>query len=401
MLETIREFAFDRLRNDAQEEGVTQRHAQFFRDFAVAAESGLAGPTMGASLERLAAEHANLRAAVAWFLGTGRTEDAALTAVALARYLEARGHYTEGRAWLSEALSRSSDLPLALRARAVYVLGRLADSQAEFAEAERLYREALARFEELGDDDGAVSALAELAWAALQQGRVDEALGIGDEALSRARELGDAATVAGALVNHAATLVELERFPEALDLYEESLVLRRELGEPRTAAISLSGIAWVALLNGDSARAQTAAQQAVELLRANADRQWIGAALHTIGAAALAERNLDRAAAFFLEGLEEARELGDKRLAPECLVGLAAVAAELGDASAAADLDALAEAFFDDTGVPPSPVAQSIKREQLAAAKAELGDALWESRRRARSASFDEASTVAAAFARN
>jgi predicted ATPase len=399
MLETIREFALERLFSTAWHEDVAQRHALLFRDLALSGEPGLAGPTMGDWLERLAAEHANLRAAVAWFLDARRTEDAALTAVALARYLEARGHYTEGRAWLSEALRRG-DLPLPLRAKAAYVLGRLADSQAEFPEAERLYREALSLFRELGDDEGAVAALIELAWATLLQGRVDEAGRIGDEALSRARELGDAVRVADALVNHAATLVERERFPEALALYEESLVLRRELGEPRAIAISLAGIGWVALLNGDSARAQIAAQQAVELMRANADRQWIGASLHTLGAAALAERDLDRAAAYFLEGLGEARELGDRRLAPECLVGLAAVAAEFGDAAAAADLDALAAAFFSDTGVLPSPVAQSIRREQLAAAKVELGEALWDSKYRAGSASFDEASALAAALAR-
>jgi predicted ATPase len=399
ILETIREFAFDRLQDTARHAELRERHALFFRDLARSAEPALAGPTMGVSLERLAADHANLRAAVSWFLDNRHAEDAALTALALARYLESRGHYTEGRAWVSEAVRRG-DLPPPVQAKATYVLGRLADAQAEYPEADRLYREALARFRELDDEEGAVAALTELGWALLQQGLVDDAGRIGDEALTRARELGDAAGVAGALVNHAATLVELERFPEALAHYEESLALRRELDEPRAVAISLAGIGWVALLTGDPARAQLASEQAVELMRANADRQWIGASLHTIGAAALAERDLDRAAAYFVEGLEEARELGDRLVAPECLVGLAAVAAELGNAEAAADLDAVATAFFSETGVSPSAVAQSIRREQLAAARRALGDALWESKHRARSASFDEASALAASFAR-
>jgi len=378
MLETIREFALERLQSDDERDDVAERHAEFFRDLALRAEPKLAGPTMGAWLERVAADHANVRDAVMWFLSAGRANDALQTAVALARYLEARGHFSEGRAWLAAALVLDPDVPAVVRGRATYVLGRLVDSQSEYPEAERLYREAVAIFRAESDDERAVDALVELPWVVLQQGRLEEADGLGENALSLARELGDAARIANALVNRAATLVELELYGEALRCYEESLELRRALGEARAIAISLASIGWTALLTGDLARARAASAEAVELMRANADRQWVGASLHTLGAVALAEHDLERASAYFMEALADARELGDRRGAQECLVGLAAVAAERGDAEAAARLDGLASRLFAATGAPPSAVAIAIRREQLAAARAQLGDERWD-----------------------
>jgi predicted ATPase len=377
MLGTIREFALDRLKDEAKFDDVSERQAAFFNDLALRAEPNLAGPTLGPWLERLAADHSNLRTAVEWCLAAGRADGALRTVVALARYLEARGHFAEGRTWLSEALGRDPDVPAALKARATYVLGRLVDSQADFAQARQLYEEALTTYRELGDREGAAEAMIELVWAVMQQGELAEACRLGEEALSLARDLGDPATIANALVNHGGTLVELGRYADGLRCYEESLALRRPLREARSIAISLGCIGWTSLLAGDLDRAKTAAGEAVELMRRNADRQWVGASLHTLGAVALAEGDVERAASLFLAALSDAEELGDRRAAPECLLGLAAVSAEQGKDEAAARLDGAAEALFAETGVAPSPVVVSIRREQLANARARIGDERW------------------------
>jgi hypothetical protein len=151
------------------------------------------------------------------------------------------------------------------------------------------------------------------------------------------------------------------------------------LREPRAIAISLGSIGWVSLLVRDLERAKAASEEAVELMKRNADRQWIGAALHTLGAVALAEGDVERAGALFLESLIEGAELGDPRTAAECLVGLAAFAAEErgGDDEVAGRLDGAADTLFDQTGIQPSPVASSLRRGQLADARARIGDERW------------------------
>ena len=398
MLETIHEFARDKLQATDELGAARERHAWFFHDLAVQAEPNLAGPTLGIWLERLAADHANLRAAVEWFLAADRPDAALTTAVALADYLEPRGLFAEGRRWLSEALARQQDVPAALHARATFVLGRLVDSQAEFGEARRLYEEALATYQGLGDPKGVAEATTELAWAVLQQGDLDEAQRLGEHALGLARELGDPVVIAGALVNHGATLLELGRHAEALGCFEESLALRRPLGEARAVAVSLACIGWASFVAGDLARARGASEEAVDIMRSNADRQWVAASLHTLGSVALAEGALGRAVSLFAEALADAREMGDRRAAQECLVGLSAVAALEGDDEAAARLDGAAEALFVETGLAPSPVAVSIRRDQLAAAKDRMGDERWERERDAgRRLSLDELAPYASA----
>jgi predicted ATPase/class 3 adenylate cyclase len=378
MLETIREYARERLAESGEARSVEAQHADCFLRLALRAESYLQGLTLGAWLEKLEADHAELRAAVEWHLAGERPEAALEMAIALGRYLEARSHFTDGRRWLSEALARQPDAEPLIRARATYILARLVDSQAEFATAARLYDEARSLYAELGYARGVTEATIELTWAILQQGDVRQAERMGAEGLALARKLDDSAVVSNALVNHAATLVELGRYPEAMECYEESLARRRTLNEPRAIAISIASIGWTSFLAGDYARAMTASAEALDLFRRNSDRQWVANTLHTLGAVALAEGDLARASLLFAEALEEATETGDRRTAAECLVGLAAVAAERRDDDLAARVLGAADAMFAATGVVASPLVGSIRAHQIARATDRVGRERWE-----------------------
>jgi non-specific serine/threonine protein kinase len=131
MLEPIRHYALDRLRESGEESVVRRRHALWYTRFAEEAEPELAGPDQGGWLDRLEAEHDNLRAALRWSLEGNEPEGGLSLATALWRMWDARGHMQEGRGWLQKALSTADDSPSAVRAKALNVTGAIAYQQGD------------------------------------------------------------------------------------------------------------------------------------------------------------------------------------------------------------------------------------------------------------------------------
>ena len=102
MLETIREYALDQLRAGGEEQQTARRHADFYANLVAQAEPELTRAKQAEWLERLAAEHANLLAALRWAKQTGNTELGLLLAARMWRFWALRGHFAEGRRWLED-----------------------------------------------------------------------------------------------------------------------------------------------------------------------------------------------------------------------------------------------------------------------------------------------------------
>ncbi|HWQ12287.1 MAG TPA: hypothetical protein VNL77_05775 [Roseiflexaceae bacterium] len=111
MLETIREYALERLTERGESVAAQRAHAAYFRDLAEHTEPLLHGPEQIAWLDRLDEEHANLRVALAWLLSVGDVSGALQLAVALAHFWYVRGHFGEGHAWLIRALQAVAQMP--------------------------------------------------------------------------------------------------------------------------------------------------------------------------------------------------------------------------------------------------------------------------------------------------
>jgi predicted ATPase len=130
MLETIREYAMERLIASHEAEAVRRAHAQYYMALAEEAEPKLVGNEQPAWLVRLEQEHDNIRAALTWALGgTDRggadVEIGARICAGYWRFWLIRGHLSEGRRWLEAALHEAQSLPPALRARTLNAAGRL------------------------------------------------------------------------------------------------------------------------------------------------------------------------------------------------------------------------------------------------------------------------------------
>lgn len=151
LLETVRQYAWERLVESKEEEWVRGRHRVFFLSLAESAEPQLTGPEQALWLKQLAAEHDNLSAALEWCL-QNKDEDGLRLAGTLWRFWQVRGFYSEGRAYLSKALSPEVTTGRTkIRAKALNGAGILARDQGHYKVARELHEQSLTIKRELGD----------------------------------------------------------------------------------------------------------------------------------------------------------------------------------------------------------------------------------------------------------
>jgi predicted ATPase len=173
-LETVRQYAWERLAESHEVTDLRRRHRDWFLEFAERAEPKLLGPEQVRWLERLEADHDNLRAALEWTRREQNTEFSLRLAGALHYFWFMRSNQSEGREWLEDALSRNEAVPARVRAKAVYAAGNMAWSGVanDRARAENLLNESLALFRELKDISGIAYALHALAHVARTRGEL-------------------------------------------------------------------------------------------------------------------------------------------------------------------------------------------------------------------------------------
>ena len=159
MLETIREFALERLAASGEEDRVRRRHAACFLALAERTEPAFYGPEQAATLALLTREHANLRGALAWALDAGELEVALRLAVALGRFWHVAGHLGERQRWLEQILERAGEVPAALRAKALRLLGDGAWDMGDSADAQHFYEQSLTYAEAARDPQCIAEAL--------------------------------------------------------------------------------------------------------------------------------------------------------------------------------------------------------------------------------------------------
>ena len=177
MLETIREFGVERLREAQEVEELQRRHAEFYAMLAEEAEPSFLRmlPTQAQWLVRLETEHANLRAALGWLLEGGDPSLGLRLAAAIWWFWHMRGHLGEGRTWLERALV-AVPLPAPLdRAKALAGAGMLMHYQGAEEQALALGEESLALFREIGDRAGTGRALCLLGAGSEDSGDYDRA----------------------------------------------------------------------------------------------------------------------------------------------------------------------------------------------------------------------------------
>jgi predicted ATPase/transcriptional regulator with XRE-family HTH domain len=384
LLETLREYAWQRLVGRGDAEASRERHAAFFLSLAERAEPELRGAEQRAWLAVLAQEHDNLRAALQWTLEREEAELGLRLAGAVWWFWWVRGHQSEGRRWLERLLALSGcggATQPALRAKALNGAGVLAYDQGDYGRATALLDESLVLYRDLGDQRGTAWALHSLAFVPRDQGDYRRAGALLEESLVLFRELGDIAGTAWALHSLARVLRDQGDFTRAVGLYTESLALFRDVGDDGGIAWALSRLELALRPQGDFVRARALLDESLELFRDQNDRRGIAWSFLELGLVERDQGNYGRAAPLLKESLARYRDLGDKHGMAQLVGELAALACAQGQPERAARLFGAAHALFAAIGARLPPPEQAAHERSLAAARARLGDtafaAVW------------------------
>jgi predicted ATPase/class 3 adenylate cyclase len=226
MLETIREYAGERLNGDWDGDETRRRHAEYFLGLAEGSERDIVAQD-AAGLDRLDLEHDNIQAALRWSIERDEAERGMRAATSIWRFWLLRGHLTVGRTWVDRLLAVPGEQS-PVRARAHGAAGSLAYWQQDVAETERHYGEALAMFRDLGDRPGIARALYDLAYLPYVRGTGwDESIEVLREAVELFEELGDLENAAKARGDMAYFTMLLGDLEGALPLLEQALARAR------------------------------------------------------------------------------------------------------------------------------------------------------------------------------
>ena len=362
MLETIRQYAVERLAGAGEEEQARRRHAGHYAAVAEQAIAQLHGPGHLAALDRLEAEHDNLRAALSWSLDQPAGpagDDRAAVGLRLARALGAfwyqRGHVPEGRRWLERAIGLAPDDAAAPLAGAAYWLGVMLDEQGEPEAALQYEERSLAIWRELGDRDEQARVLSRLGLIHWHLGHVDTTRSLLEDSVAVAREIGDDLILSIALTNLGLIESHAGNPGRAAHAIRESLTLDRKRGDTFIAVRHQHALASVSLRAGRVLEAST-------LLAATSD--FVASCGSTL---------------FLATALELS----------------ACVAAELGDGLRAARLIGAAETIRHKAGTPVWPHEAAFFERFLAPARAAIDRGTWDAELAAgRALTHDQAVTL-------
>ncbi len=363
MLETIREYALEKLQASGEESSTKRAHAAYCLVLAEEEATEQSGTEGAEWVVRFALEHDNFRAGLEWLTETGDAEWGLRLGTALFRFWEIREYFAEGRERLGRLLQLTgAEAPTKARTRALFAAGVLAGEQGDYASADALISESADIARQLGDKTGVAVSLNAKAVHSRDRGDVAIAHALFEESLALWRELGDLKAVARALSN-LANVVKLQGdYDRARSLYAECLSIFRGLGDRTGVAWSLNYQGDVARDQGDSVAAQTLYEQGLAIFRELGDRWGIAGTLADLGSLARDQRNYSRAHALYRESIKIFQELEHKRGIARLLECFACSAAAQVHAERSLRLAGAAAALRQNIGAPLTP-AEQVKLE--------------------------------------
>ncbi|MDR3687876.1 MAG: BTAD domain-containing putative transcriptional regulator [Fimbriimonas sp.] len=336
MLETVRQYARDRLAETGESGAVRTRHRDAFMALAADAEPNFQGPDQAAWFKRMDAEHENLRAALEWSL-SGREPEVSLSLCGkLMRFWTTRGRLSEGREWCWRALNQpGSQRATRERADALNAAGNVAMSQGDYPFANAQFEESLTIRREIGDWEGFSCSLNNLGIVAVFEGRQNAAREYYEESLVIRRATDDKHGIASTLCNLGCVAMDQGDFNAARAHLEESRALTIEIGSRFTGAQSVGNLGLLCALEGD----------------------YVGARAH------------------YNESLLIHQEIGHRQAVAEDLELLFSLAVKENHAAHGAELWGMAKALREQIGCPLTPQDQQSYDADLVEACKALGDA--------------------------
>jgi non-specific serine/threonine protein kinase len=394
LLETIREYALEKLEEAGETARLRDRHLDLFL-----ARTEEAAPRLGDAYQQLwlnwlEGEHDNLRAALAWALESRRIEAGLRIGIAISRFWEIRGYVQEGFSWFERLLVQADEeVSVDVRVNALvfttFLAMFLSNAPATVSYAREAVNLAEATYDE--SDPILIFALSGLASAAQAAGDYQTAFITVERTIRIYRESGPAFNLGMALIVQGGIAIELGYYDIARARLQEGLTLARQAGDAFRTAYSLNSLGDLARCEQNYAEAQTNYEEAIALLRELGAMHDLASPLQNLGHACLHLGDVERAHALFNESLAAHHAQQNALGMADCLIGFAAVAVVRG--SPAVGVRLLAASAISGQRVKSSWATTRMEYERyLALARARLTEAEFQAEQAAgRAMSLEQA----------
>lgn len=376
LLETIRQYASEKLQAAGALEESRNAHLEYFLGWAETAEPLLGDVQQLAWLKSYEAEHDNLRAALEWCNADSRhARDGLRLATACAQFWRLRGYLSEGRTRILDALSHAAnDERTETRARALFWSASLAYLQSDYPATRLHAEESLALWRELKDAGvGLADTLDLLGELATEEGNYSIAPAFFKEALQIFRELKDLNGIGDMLMQLGWAYMRIGQYESAAAHMSEVLTLFREAGHTSFLGFTLSGLGELAIRQGQFERATEFLEESLTIRRQHGHRWGIGASLGSLGWVALLQHDYASMRASLRESLAIRTEIGDRGGTAWCLEKLAEAKYEEAQFAEAARIFGHAQALRTPIGSVIDPVDQPNYARLISGLQSALG----------------------------
>ena len=313
MLETIHEYAYEKLRESGEHRQVFEKYCEDFISLAERAEPKLKSAEQLEWLSRLEAEHENFRSCLQGLIKQEDSTSALKLANLLAWFWFRRAHFVEGRAWIEQTLEilPASDVTKD-RAGVLFGVANLARAQGDFAGARRFAEESLTVWQAFGKKSGFYLTLAFLANLIRDEGDVSKARNLYEESIAYFRNGGETWNLAWSLMTLGLTIRDQKNYELAWAKIEESIGLWRNLHEDWGLSEALHQLTLVAYRQGKYETAFSLMEEILEIRRKMNDKHSIAYSIHNLGVYLLAQEKISLARSFFEKDLFLYEEVGNK-----------------------------------------------------------------------------------------
>jgi DNA-binding CsgD family transcriptional regulator/tetratricopeptide (TPR) repeat protein len=415
MLETIRQYAREKLQALSELDSMQDRHLDFFLLLAERLEPQLRRGRQQEYLDGLEREHDNLRVALEWSLRMHREVQMLRLGAALFLFWRQRDFWSEARKWYKVMLAvvakpeheamRPTILAVAAsiemwtsnldsakqwaracvessqksgerkrQAVALAVLGEVAWEQNEFVEAQTHLEQALALFRQVDDQMGVADALHWLGHLALGQGDYGRSRAIFQDSYTRLKDFGDQVSLTLLLSDLGLVSYLQEDYAMARAYSDQGMALCRKIGSKFGMAKTLNLLGDLARCEGDNESADALYQDSLSLFKELGSSQ-ITATLHNLAHVRLSQGDGVQAVKLFSQASNEFRELGDEKGVTDCVMGLAGVAIQMGQPEKGTRLFGACEKIKQENGTTWWPANRIAYKRYLSRLHDQLDDA--------------------------
>ncbi len=273
MLETIREYALDKLAERGEAEATCQRQAEYYLQLADQASAKMSGAEQASWLLRLERELDNVRAVLGWALEGSDAETALRLCGTLWQFWLIRGYLTEGRSWIMQALGKAAVISPKWRSSALNTAGILAAHQGDRMQARSLFEQCLMLRRDLEDSLGIANTINSLGALAYFDKDYAAALPLYSESLAIMRELNDKAGTSRVLNNLGLLHENQGDYQAARALLNEALDIDRELGDEEGIATELQNLGNISYNEGNYVAAEKDYRQSLQFYASLGDKQ--------------------------------------------------------------------------------------------------------------------------------